>query len=149
LAIYHAPGLDVVGVAGYGLPASDWSYGYARSFSRRASAFDRFDFEHLKMLDTLEKWRMAASCTIITGEPNELVREIHSRVPVILPEEYHDAWLSAEAGKEILVPCPAIHMKSWSISPRVNSPRNNDPRPPRKFSHLFRFRSIVDTTGFG
>ena len=40
LANYHAPGLDVVGVAGYGLPASDWSFGYARSFSRRASAFD-------------------------------------------------------------------------------------------------------------
>jgi putative SOS response-associated peptidase YedK len=29
--------------------------------------------------------------TIITGEPNELVREIHTRMPVILPEERHDA----------------------------------------------------------
>jgi putative SOS response-associated peptidase YedK len=48
-------------------------------------------------------------------------------MPVILPEAYHDAWLSDEAGKEILVPYPANHMKSWSISPRVNSPRNNDP----------------------
>jgi len=31
----------VVGLAGYGLSASGWSYGYARSFFRRASAFDR------------------------------------------------------------------------------------------------------------
>jgi len=30
-------------------------------------------------------------CTIITGEPNEFVREIHTRMPVILSEEHHDA----------------------------------------------------------
>jgi putative SOS response-associated peptidase YedK len=29
---------------------------------------------------------------IITGEPNEFVREIHTRMPVILPEEHHQAW---------------------------------------------------------
>jgi putative SOS response-associated peptidase YedK len=72
-----------------------------------------------------EEW--LRTCTIITGEPNELVREIHTRMPVILPEEHHDAWLSGEAGKEILVPFPADRMKAWPISPRVNSPRNNDP----------------------
>jgi putative SOS response-associated peptidase YedK len=31
-----------------------------------------------------------------------LVRKIHTRMPVILPEEQLDAWLSGEAGKEIL-----------------------------------------------
>jgi hypothetical protein len=41
LAIYYAPGLDVVGLAGDGLSTSRWSYGYAQSFSRHASAFDR------------------------------------------------------------------------------------------------------------
>ena len=66
------------------------------------------------------------TCTIITGEPNDLVREIHTRMPVILPEEHHDAWLAGEAGKEILIPFPADRMKAWAISPRVNSPRNND-----------------------
>ena len=47
-------------------------------------------------------------------------------MPVILPDEHIDAWLSGEAGKEILVPFPAHRMKLWAISPRVNSPRNND-----------------------
>jgi putative SOS response-associated peptidase YedK len=47
------------------------------------------------------------TCTIITGEPNEFVREMHTRMPVILPEEHHDYWLSGEGGKEILVPFPA------------------------------------------
>ena len=79
-----------------------------------------------------EGWKDPASgewlhtCTIITGEPNEFVREIHTRMPVILPEEHHDAWLSGEAGKEVLVPYPANLMKAWPISPRVNTPKNND-----------------------
>ena len=67
------------------------------------------------------------TCAIITGEPNQFVREIHTRMPVILAEEHHDAWLSGEAGKEILVPYPADRMKAWPISPRVNSPKNDDP----------------------
>jgi putative SOS response-associated peptidase YedK len=67
------------------------------------------------------------TCTIITGEPNEFVREIHTRMPVILLEEQHDAWLSGEAVKEVLVPYPANRMKAWPIDARVNSPENNDP----------------------
>src|ERR1700720_2610276 len=66
------------------------------------------------------------TCAIITGEPNQFVREIHTRMPVILAEEHHDAWLSGEAGKEILVPYPADQMKAWPIGARVNSPKNND-----------------------
>ena len=33
------------------------------------------------------------TCTIITGEPNELVARIHTRMPVILLEEDHAKWL--------------------------------------------------------
>jgi putative SOS response-associated peptidase YedK len=47
-------------------------------------------------------------------------------MPVILPEEYFDAWLPGETGKEILVPFPAEKMIAWPISPRVNSPKNDD-----------------------
>jgi hypothetical protein len=46
-------------------------------------------------------------------------------MPVILPQEHDDSWLSGEAGKEILVPYPAGRMKAWPISARVNSPKNN------------------------
>ena len=34
------------------------------------------------------------TCTIITGEPNELVAQIHPRMPVILPEQHHAAWFA-------------------------------------------------------
>jgi putative SOS response-associated peptidase YedK len=70
------------------------------------------------------------TCTIITGEPNELVAQIHTRMPVILPEEDHAKWLGeTEAGdlKELLKPFPANQMRIWAISQRVNSSRNNDP----------------------
>ena len=67
------------------------------------------------------------TCTIITGEPNELVREIHTRMPVILPTETHDRWLSGEAGKEVLRPFPAEDMKIRPVSTRINKPENNDP----------------------
>jgi hypothetical protein len=30
--------------------------------------------------------------SIITGEPNEFVREIRARMPVFLPEEHHDRY---------------------------------------------------------
>jgi putative SOS response-associated peptidase YedK len=67
------------------------------------------------------------TCTIITCPANELMAQIHTRMPVILPPEAHSAWLSGEAGKEILVPYPSDRMKNWPISTRVNSPKNNDP----------------------
>jgi len=51
-------------------------------------------------------------------------------MPVILPEKDHAAWLG-ETGdgnlKELLVPYPANQMRMWEISPRVNSPKNDDP----------------------
>src|SRR4029077_11795328 len=70
------------------------------------------------------------TCTIITGEPNELVAQIHPRMPVILPEQHHAAWLGeTDDGnlKALLVPYPADQMRMWDISPRVNSPKNDDP----------------------
>jgi putative SOS response-associated peptidase YedK len=48
-------------------------------------------------------------------------------MPVILPPETHDRWLSGEAGKEVLRPYPAEAMKVMRISTRVNKPENDDP----------------------
>jgi putative SOS response-associated peptidase YedK len=67
------------------------------------------------------------TCTMITGQPNELVSEIHTRMPVILPPETHEQWLTGESGKEILLPFPAEPMKIRAVSSRINKPENNDP----------------------
>jgi putative SOS response-associated peptidase YedK len=74
-----------------------------------------------------EEWQR--TCTIITGDPNELVAQVHTRMPVILPEEHHAKWLGEiDDGdlKELLKPFPADQMKMWPISQRVNSPKNDD-----------------------
>jgi putative SOS response-associated peptidase YedK len=70
------------------------------------------------------------TCTIITGDPNELVAQVHTRMPVTLPEEHHAKWLGEiEDGdlKELLKPYPAEEMKMWPLSQRVNSAKNDDP----------------------
>jgi len=66
------------------------------------------------------------TCTIITGEPNALVAQIHPR----MPEKHHAAWLGeTDDGnlKALLAPYPADQMRMWEISPRVNGPKNDDP----------------------
>ena len=85
---------------------------------KRKACFDPATYEWL------------CTCTIITGEPNKPVAQIHTRMPVILPEEDHAKRLGeAEDGdlKPLLKPFPADQMRIWIISPRVNSPENNDP----------------------
>jgi hypothetical protein len=61
------------------------------------------------------------------GEPNELVAQIHTGMPVILPEEDHAKCLGeVEDGdlKGLLKSLPADEMRIWAISPRVNSSEN-------------------------
>jgi putative SOS response-associated peptidase YedK len=70
------------------------------------------------------------TCSIITGDPNELVAQVHTRMPVILALEHHAKWLGEiEDGdlKELLKPYPADQMKMWPVSQRVNIPKNDDP----------------------
>lgn len=64
---------------------------------------------------------------IITCEANELMREIHERMPVILRPEDYARWLSdAPEADDLLRPFPASLMKMWKVGARVNSVRNDD-----------------------
>ena len=52
---------------------------------------------------------MAQNGSIITGEPNELVAQIHPRMLVILPERHHAAWLGETDNgnlKRVVAPLP-------------------------------------------
>lgn len=66
---------------------------------------------------------------IITTTANELVANIHDRMPVILPATAYERWLSnlEPDPRDLLVPFPADHMMMWPISTRVNKPDNDDP----------------------
>lgn len=72
------------------------------------------------------------SCTIITTAPNELLRELHDRMPVILPPAAFEVWLrpeplAAPRLEELLRPHPDAEMEAFPVSRRVNSPANDDP----------------------
>lgn len=66
---------------------------------------------------------------IVTCAANELVGQIHDRMPVIIAEKDQARWLSPQETDpaELIRPYPAHLMKMWPISTRVNSPRNDDP----------------------
>jgi len=72
------------------------------------------------------------SCTILTTTPNALVAELHDRMPVILPPDRYDEWLSAAELAEdrlasLLGPYPAEEMTAHPVSRHVNSPAHDDP----------------------
>jgi putative SOS response-associated peptidase YedK len=72
------------------------------------------------------------SFTIITTEPNELVRPIHNRMPVILRQEDEDQWLDASRtqfakAKSLLKPYPDELMDAHDVSPIVNSAKYDGP----------------------
>ena len=70
------------------------------------------------------------SCvTILTTEPNDLMKPIHDRMPVVLPEDVESDWLSSgpDARKELCRPYPDDDLTAYEISTRVNNPGNDDP----------------------
>ena len=69
------------------------------------------------------------TCTIITTEPNELMSDIHNRMPVILSQETEPLWLDsiseeAETLSPLLLPAPAEELTTMVVSNLVNSARN-------------------------
>jgi putative SOS response-associated peptidase YedK len=72
------------------------------------------------------------SCTIITTEANDLMSEIHHRMPVILPPEDYAMWLDPDFDEKeplttLLKPYPADAMEAYPVSRKVNKPSNNEP----------------------
>jgi len=69
------------------------------------------------------------TCSIITTEPNALVKEIHDRMPVILKREDEKKYLDAsvEEAKGMLAPYPAERMRMYEVSRKVNSSKFDSP----------------------
>ena len=72
------------------------------------------------------------SCTIITREASESMKEIHHRMPVILKQEAFKSWLDTknqdiERLQEIIQNQIHTELVGVPVSNRVNSIRNNGP----------------------
>ena len=72
---------------------------------------------------------VVTSCAIITTAPNELVAELHDRMPAMLLDDFHDAWLDPTTDRAVLTkmlkPFPSFRMKKHPVSRTVNSPDND------------------------
>jgi len=72
------------------------------------------------------------SCAILTTLPNDVLRPIHDRMPVILHPSNYNLWLDPQMDKidrlkPLVCPYPAEEMKAFPVSRRVNSPTRDDP----------------------
>lgn len=68
--------------------------------------------------------------TIITTSPNEFMKPIHNRMPVILDSDSAKAWLKPEKMEleeigSFLKPFPAKEMTAYTVSTQVSNWRNN------------------------
>lgn len=75
------------------------------------------------------------SFTIVTTGPNDLMRPIHDRMPVVVPESAWDLWLDPTISaapalaelKGLLVPAADDWLDAYRVGRRVNDVRNDDP----------------------
>lgn len=85
-----------------------------------------------------EHWKPAEgepidTCTIITTEPNGLMKPIHNRMPVILAPTSYDQWLDPtfqkiETLNGLLRPYQSDELTAYPVSTLVNNPRHDTPQ---------------------
>jgi putative SOS response-associated peptidase YedK len=107
-----------------------------RKRDKQSFAVAMADDSPMIMAGLWEEWRSPEgerirSVTVITTEANELVAEIHDRMPVIMAETDWPQWLGEitarpEELKARLAPSPSEWLKIWKVDKRVGNVRNND-----------------------
>jgi len=67
--------------------------------------------------------------TILTTEPNEVVRPLHHRMAVVLPEDREREWLTADPGERhgLLRPVSGEAFRAYPVSTAVNDPSVDRP----------------------
>ena len=84
----------------------------------------------------LEHWgtpeREILTFTILTTHANFLMKDIHERMPVIIPPEHYKTWLDPQLAdvskiQTLIGPYPEQLMEAYPVSTRVNSPMNDTP----------------------
>lgn len=95
------------------------------------------DRQLFAMAGLWETWKtpegdVLQTCTIVTAEPNALVKQFHHRMAVILSPESYATWLddgtSAEVLKALFAPYSEDQMTAYEVSSIVNNPNNDTPQ---------------------
>jgi putative SOS response-associated peptidase YedK len=69
------------------------------------------------------------SCTVLTCAPNNVLAELHDRMPVVLGEADWSKWLGEEPATneqllDLLTACPDEWLKVWPVDKKVGNVRN-------------------------
>jgi len=71
-----------------------------------------------------ERWQDFETSALVTTNANEVVQEVHNRMPVILGADSFNLWLDEKADQKkllsLLKPFPAELMEGFAVSTRVN-----------------------------
>jgi putative SOS response-associated peptidase YedK len=115
------------------VPASGYYEWHAAEGGKQPYFISAADGTVLSIAGLWDGWRdpqtseTIFSCTLIVTAANDFTRSIHERMPVLLGRQDHDAWLSGQAGVELLRPAPNDLPRMWPVSKRVNvSGRGDD-----------------------
>jgi putative SOS response-associated peptidase YedK len=97
----------------------------------------RADGGPLAMAGVWEAWStddgpVVRTCAAITTPANELVADVHDRMPAILDERHYDAWLDrghddTDGLRDLLRPAPGDLLVRYPVSTRVNNVRHDGP----------------------
>jgi len=101
--------------------------------SKRPFYFQLIDESQFAFAGIWDQWRSGErsikSCAIITTPANELIEQLHDRMPAILEPESFEVWLDPKTDlgvlKGMLMPFPSPKMKSHPVSSAVNYPEND------------------------
>jgi putative SOS response-associated peptidase YedK len=115
------------------LPAEGWYEWREAPAGKQPHYITRRDRRPFCFSGLYAMWRDTLSCAILTTQALGPVAEVHERMPVVLPDEDHAAWLkpalhdAAVAIAMALAPMPPEDFEHYPVSRRVNNARNEGP----------------------
>lgn len=119
------------------IPASGFYEWEQRGRARQPWVFRRRDEQPFGFAGLWESWRapdgtVLETCAVITTAPNELMRPIHHRMPVMLTPEQFDPWLDPRVTEPaqlapLLRPAVAATMTALAVDTFVSNVRNEGP----------------------
>lgn len=90
--------------------------------------------EPMAMAGLWESWKapegnLLRTVCVITTRANAVMEPIHDRMPVIIPLEHWQEWLSApvEVTQPLVAPCSDEMLQAWPVSRRVSKTVDDDP----------------------
>ncbi|WP_068677686.1 SOS response-associated peptidase [Oceanobacillus sp. Castelsardo] len=110
----------------------EWKKADGEKQPKRIQIKDRNLFTFAGLWD---KWiqgdKVLFTCTILTKEANTFMQDIHHRMPIILPKEKENEWISPiklhpEQAHQFLHSVKMEELKAYNVGSYVNAAINND-----------------------